>query len=125
MGAKARINEIAARARATGPRPREGIDMNTTSTIGWDKRCGTEKIRSTDSSMAEPPAFNREVAGSSPARCISAAEDGSIAQSGKRRLAWNEVVAGSNPGRTMEKHGERRVNWLTLALLFANHFKGF
>jgi len=25
----------------------------------------------------------------------------------------------------MEKHGERRVNWLTLALLFANHFKGF
>src|SRR5688500_19904127 len=57
----------------------------------------------TDSSTAEPPAFNREVAGSNPARCIDRKCDGSVAQSGKRRLAQNEEVVGSNPTRTTEK----------------------
>ena len=37
---------------------------------------------STDSSMAEPPAFNRRVAGSSPARCIRCGrQEGPVAQS--------------------------------------------
>ena len=75
----------------------------------------------TDSSTAEPPAFNREVVSSNLTRCT---DDGSVAQFGKRRLAQNEEVAGSNPARTtvLEKH---EPNWLMLALLYGQHFRGW
>ena len=82
---------------------------------------GAVRDARTDSSKAEPPAFNRKRAGSNPARCI---DDGSVAQPGKRRLAQNEEVAGSNPARTtvLEKH---EPDWLMLALLYGQHFTGF
>ena len=78
---------------------------------------GASSARRTDSSTAELPAFNREVAGSSPARCMK--EHGSVAQFGKRRLAQNEDVAGSNPARTTQ------LDWLLLALLYAQQYRGF
>ena len=76
----------------------------------------------TDSSTVEPPAFNREVVSSNLTRCTQ--KDGSVAQFGKRRLAQNEEVAGSNPARTtvLEKH---EPNWLMLALLYGQHFKSW
>ena len=74
----------------------------------------------TDSSTAEPPAFNREVAGSSPARCM--VDDSSVAQLRQRRLTQNEDVAGSNPARTTER---AEGNWFKLALLYAQYFKGW
>ena len=80
----------------------------------------------TDSSTAEPPAFNREVAGSSPARCMDVCESEKRFGSpiGKRRLAQNEEVAGSNPARTTVTRA-RKPDWLLMALLFAQQFKGF
>ena len=72
----------------------------------------------TDSSTAEPPAFNREVVSSNLTRC---SDDGSVAQFRQRRLSQKEEVVGSNPSRTTET----KPNWFVLALLFAQQFKGF
>src|SRR5439155_22323772 len=73
----------------------------------------------TDSSMEEPPAFNREVVSSNLTRC---SDDGSVAQFRQRRLTQNEDVVGSNPSRTTE---DVKPNWFTLALLYAQQFRGW
>jgi hypothetical protein len=52
---------------------------------------------------------------------VRANTNGSVAQFGKRRPAQNGEVVGSSPTRTTD----RSPNWLTLALMFANQFKGF
>ena len=54
-------------------------------------------------------------------RASRAITNGSVAQFGKRRPAQNGEVVGSSPTRTTD----RPPNWLTLALLFAQQFKGF
>jgi hypothetical protein len=55
------------------------------------------------------------------ARASRAPVNGSVAQFGKRRPAQNGEVVGSSPTRTTD----RSPNWLMLALMFANQFKGF
>ena len=63
--------------------------------------------------------------------------NGSVAQSGKRRLAQNEEVVGSNPTRTTSpppappalpppsREVPSGVDPLSMAILFAQQFKGW
>lgn len=51
--------------------------------------------------------------------------NGSVAQLGKRRLAQNEEVVDSNPTRTTYRQSPSSVDPLSMAILFAQQFKGW
>lgn len=81
----------------------------------------SQPVQGTDGSTVELPAFNRKVAGSTPARCI---DHGLVAQPRQRRLAQNEDVAGSNPVRTTDRD-RREPNWLLMAVAYLQLFRGW
>jgi hypothetical protein len=63
-----------------------------------------------------------------PRSAFRVIRSGSAAQPGKRRLAQNEEVVGSNPTRTTPpppRHSPDRVDPLSMAILFAQQFKGW